>query len=131
MLETLELQTPHKNARDTLVCTTIWLWDTQYEGVQRTYCDPFQKKTFYGNHRIDLVFVRQSGVQPGEFVLPPDSVWYCRVLLLFSASALMDTGSKSFDCVLVFSLKNYQNLEKGNYFNNYNYFFHSYKNKPF
>ena len=34
----------------------------------------------------------REGVQPGGFVLSPDLVWYCRVLLLFSASDLTDTG---------------------------------------
>ena len=42
---------------------------------------------------MDRVFVRPPGVQPGGSVLTPDSVWYCHVLLLFSASAVTDTGS--------------------------------------
>jgi len=60
---------------------------------------------FYGNNRMDLAFVRPPGVQPGEFVLVPDSVWYCRGLLLFSTSTLTDTGSKRFDCALVSTLE--------------------------
>ena len=77
---------------------------------------------------MDLVFVRPPGVQPGGFVLTPDSLWYCHVLPLFSASALIDTGSKSFDCALVSTVQTYRATEKGYYFNYFNYFklFYSY-----
>jgi hypothetical protein len=35
------------------------------------------------------------GIEPGVFVVSPDTVWYARVLLLFSASAAAtDTGIK-------------------------------------
>ena len=64
---------------------------------------------------MDPVFVRPSGVQPRGFFLTPASVWYCRVLLLFSASALTDTGSKSFDCVLVSTLETLETSGNGNY----------------
>ena len=66
---------------------------------------------------MDLVFVRPPGVQAGGFVLTPDSVWYCRVLLLFSVSALTDNGSKSFYCALVSTLEHYAASESGNYCN--------------
>ena len=38
--------------------------------------------------------IRPPGIKNGAFVVTPDSVWYARVLLLFSASAQTDTGSK-------------------------------------
>ena len=90
---------------------------TKYEGVQRIHCDPFPNKKFYGTHRMDPVFVRPPGVEPRGFVLTPASVWYCRVLLLFSASALTDTGSKSFDCALVSTLEKLETAGNGNYCN--------------
>ena len=71
---------------------------------------------------MDLVFIRPPGVQPGGFVLTPDPVWYCSVLLLFSASALTDTESKSFDCAFVLTLETYRDPENGNYSNYFNYF---------
>lgn len=37
-------------------------------------------------------------------MVSPYSVWYARFLLLFSASAATDTGSKSFDCALELTL---------------------------
>jgi hypothetical protein len=46
-----------------------------------------------------------------------ETVWYAWVLLLFSASAATDTGSKSFECALVSTLETYDYPEKGNYIN--------------
>ena len=59
--------------------------------------------------------------------MSPDTVWYARVLLLFSASAMTDTGSKSFDCALVSTLETYDDPENGNYmycadYTNYMYY---------
>ncbi len=45
--------------------------------------------------------IRPPGTDNGALVVTRDSVWYSRVLLLFSASAQSDTGSKSFGCALV------------------------------
>jgi hypothetical protein len=59
--------------------------------------------------------IRPPGIDNGAFVVTPDSVWYARVLLLFSASAQTDTGSKSFDCALVSTLETYDDPENGNY----------------
>ncbi len=50
------------------------------------------------------------------FVVSPETVWYARVLLLFSTSAMTDTGSKSFDCALVSTLETCDDdPENGNY----------------
>lgn len=89
---------------------------SKHPGVQRLYCDPFPKKMFYGRNRQDLALVRPPGIEHGGFVLTPDSVWYCRVLLLFSFSAMTDTGSKSFDCALVSVMERHEGLlASGNY----------------
>ncbi len=63
--------------------------------------------------------IRQQGINNGAFVVSPDTVWYARVLLLFSASAMTDTGSKSFKCALVSTLETYNYPENGNYYYNY------------
>ena len=80
------------------------------------YCNPFPKKPFYGSHRLDPVMIRPPGIEPGGFVVSPDSVWYAPVLLLFSASAATDTGSKSFDCALVSTMETYDNPGNGDYY---------------
>ena len=51
--------------------------------------------------------IRPPGIDNGAFVVSPDSVWYARVLLLFTATAQTGTGSKSFDCALVSTLETY------------------------
>jgi hypothetical protein len=38
-----------------------------------------------------------GGIDNGCFVVSPDTVWYARVLLLFSACAMTDTGAKTFE----------------------------------
>jgi hypothetical protein len=59
--------------------------------------------------------IRPPGIDNGAFVVSPESVWYARVLLLFSDSAVTDTGSKTFDCALVSTLETYDDPENGNY----------------
>ena len=77
---------------------------------------------FYGRNRQDLALVRPPGIEHGGFVLTPDSVWYCRVLLLFSFSAMTDTGSKSFDCALVSVMERHEGLlASGNYLSYFDY----------
>ena len=60
--------------------------------------------------------IRPPGIEPGGFVVSPDSVWYARVLLLLSASAATDTGSKSFECALVSTMETYDDPENGDYY---------------
>jgi hypothetical protein len=57
--------------------------------------------------------IQHPGVENDAFVVTPDSVWYALVLLLFSAAAQTDTGSKSFDCALVSTLETYDDPENG------------------
>ena len=66
---------------------------------------------------MDHVMIRPPGIDNGAFVVSPESesVWYARVLLLFSASAMTDTGSKSFDCALVSIMETYDDPENGYY----------------
>ena len=57
--------------------------------------------------------IRPPGIDNGAFVVSPDTVWYARVLILFSASASTDTESKPFNCALVSTLETYDNPENG------------------
>ncbi len=125
LLATLELQDSAKRKGHFALYNLLVLGHTMYSGVQRVYCNPFLAKPFHGSHRMDLVtgMIWPQGIDNGAFVVTPDSVWYARVLLLFSASAAPDTGSKSLDCALVSTLESYDVPEKGNY-NNYDYYIH-------
>ena len=64
---------------------------------------------------LDPVMIRPPGLDNGAFVLSPDSVWYAQVLLLFSATAQNDTGSKTFECALVSTLETYDDPEHDYY----------------
>ena len=104
LLETLELQDSAKRKGHFALYNCLVLGHTKYSGVQRVYCNPFPAKPFDGSHRMDFVMIRPPGINNGAFVVSPETVWYARVLLLFSASAATDTVSKSFDCALVSTL---------------------------
>ncbi len=85
----------------------------KYSGVQRVYSNPFPKNTLYSCHRMDLIMICPPGIEAGAFVVRPDSDWYARVLLLFSASANTGTGVKSFDCALVSTIETYDYPKNG------------------
>ena len=111
----MELQQSAQHKGHFALYNCLVIGNTKYSGVQRVYCNPFPAKPFHGSHRMDLVMIRPPGIEHGAFVVSPDSVWYARVLLLFSASAMTDTGSKSFDCALVSTMETYNDPENGNY----------------
>ena len=123
LLATLELQESARRKGHFALYNCLVLGHSKYSGIQRVYCNQFLAKPFHGSHRMDLVMIRPPGIDNGAFVVTPDSVWYARVLLLFSASAAMDTGSKFFDCALVSTLESYDDPENGNH-NNYDYYIH-------
>lgn len=115
LLKTLELQESARRKGHFGLFNCLVIGHTKYKGVQRVYCNPFPAKPFYGSHRLDLVMIRPPGIDNGAFVVSPASVWYARVLLLFSASAMTDTGSKSFECALVSLLETYNDPDNGNH----------------
>ena len=113
ILQTLQLQESAKRKGHFALYNCLVLGHTKHKGVQRIYCNPFPAKPFYGSHRLDLVMIRPPGIDHGAFVVSPSTVWYARVLLLFSATATTDTGSKSFECALVSTLETYDDPENG------------------
>ena len=119
LLGTLEFQESAKRKGHFALYNCLVLGHTKYKGVQRVYSNPFPAKPFHGSHRLDMVMIRPPGIDNGAFVVSPDTVWYARVLLLFSASAMTDTGSKSFECALVSTLETYDDPENGIYYITY------------
>jgi hypothetical protein len=113
----LELQDSAKRKGHFALFNCLVVCHTKYNCVQRVYCNSFPEKTFHGSHRLDFVLIRPKGVDNGAFAVSPDTIWYARVLLLFSASAATDTGSKSFECALVSTMEIYDDPENGNYIN--------------
>ncbi len=108
LLGTLELKDSGRSKGHFSLCNCLVLGHTKYNGVQRVYFNSFQQKPFYCSLRLDQVMIRLPGIEPGGFMVSPDSVWYARVLLLFSASAATDTGSKSLDCALVSNVQSWK-----------------------
>ena len=121
LLGTLEFQESAKRKGHFALYNCLVLGHTKYKGVQLVYSNAFPAKPFHGSHRLDMVMIRPPGIDNGAFVVSPDTVWYARVLLLFSASAMTDTGSKSFECALVSTLETYDDPDNGNYINYINY----------
>ena len=82
---------------------TVAIGHELHKGCQRVQCWPFKDMLYYGSNRQDFVFIRPPGLQPGEFQLSPDNVWFCKVLLLFTIQAQTDIdGSKmEFECAYV------------------------------
>ncbi len=120
LLQRLEQQATAGRVGNFALYNCVVLGHTKYKGVQRIYCNPFPAKPFHGCHRLDLVIIRPPGIDNGAFVVKPETIWYARVLLLFSASVTTDTESKAFDRVLVSTLETYDDPENG-YYCNYMY----------
>ena len=125
LLATLELQESARREGHFALYNCLVLGHTKYSGVQRVYCNPFPAKTLHASHSMYFVMIQPPGIHNGAFVVSQDTVWYARVLLLFSASAATDTGSKSFDFALVSSLESYDDPDNGNYINYDNYMYYT------
>jgi hypothetical protein len=121
LLKTLEMQDSAKLKAHIALFRCLVLGHTKYNGVQLVYCNPFLMKTLYGSHSLDI---RQPGINNGAFVVSPDTVWYALVLLLFSASAVTDTGSKTFECALI----RHWIVVCFNYFNYFHYMYYNFFN---
>lgn len=80
---------------------TLAIGHEVYTGYQRVQCWPFTKLLYYGANRQDFVIVRPPGTVPETFVLTPDSVWYCKTLLLFDMQSKTDSGFKEYQCAYV------------------------------
>jgi len=116
LLRRIKLSESHQHRGHFRLFNVLVIGHTKYSGVQRVYCEPFPNRTFHGYHRQDLVFCRPPGAAHGNFVLSADSVFYCRVLLLFSMIVATDTGDKTMECAMVSVLENYSGpLQNGNY----------------
>jgi hypothetical protein len=115
LLETLDFTESAQRKGPISLYNCLVLGHTKYNGVQRLYCNPFPAKPFYGSHCLDLIMIWPPGLDFGAFVVWPDSVWYARILLLFSATSQTDIGSKTFECALVSTLETYDDPEHGNY----------------
>ena len=101
LLETLQCSPAAQGNGHIHLFKSLLLGHKKYSGVQRISSLPFANKRLKGSNRQDLVFIRPPGIPRGSFELRMDSLWFCRVLLLFSIEAQTDTGIKKFNCAYV------------------------------
>lgn len=87
--------------------STLLIGHKKYAGEQRVSSWPFKTKQLQGSNRQDMVFVRPPGICKGDFRLSIDSVWFCKVLFLFSFESANDQGRKKHDCAFVSVLEEY------------------------
>ncbi len=80
-LKILELQESAQRKEHFGLFHCLVIGHTKYKGVQRVYCNPFPAKPFHGSHRLDLVMIRQQGIDNGAFVVHGDSspTWHPRL----------------------------------------------------
>ena len=112
------------SARVILLCITVWCWVIPNTRVSNGFTAihfPQNPSTAVIAWTSSWLGRRVSIMAPLLCLVSPDTVWYARVLLLFSASAMTDTGSKSFECALVSTLETYDDPENGYYINYNNY----------
>ncbi len=79
---------------------------TQLPGFQRVISRPFPAKRYRGSNLQDLVFVRPPDASK-DFRVSINTVWYCRVLLLFSFHTSTDYGINRHDCAFMSVLWEY------------------------
>lgn len=107
LLNRLQIRRSIKGAGHFNLFGTLLIGHRLYKGVQRVHCYPFADMKFYGSNRMDTVFIRPPGISEGAFRLSPDNVWYCRVLLLFSAQVRTDAGDQEMECAFVSVMETY------------------------
>jgi hypothetical protein len=97
---------------------SMWLMKSPFYGCKQPFMD--ENITFMD---LDVICfelpARQQEINNQAFIVAPDNVLNAWIWLLFSASAVTDTGSKSFNWKLVLTpwLKAYYYPENGTYIN--------------
>jgi hypothetical protein len=107
-------------ARVGLLCITVWCWVIPNTMVSNRFTisrRTLSRQSSLG-HGHDQTACLASIMAP--LLCRQIQSGMLGFLFLFSASAMTDTGSTSFECALVSTLETYYNPESGNYY--YNYF---------
>ena len=107
LLDTLQLLPSARHPGHLRIFSTLLIGHKKYAGEQRVSCWPFKKKQLQLSNRQDMVFVRPPGIPKGNFRLSMDSVWFCKILFLFSFVSANDHERKQHDCAFVSVLEEY------------------------
>ncbi len=106
LVDTLQSQKSVRREGYFQLFSVLSIWDKQLPGFQRVIPRPFPAKRYRGSNRQDLVFVRPPDAGK-DFLVSINTVWCCRVLLLFSFYSSTDSGIKRNDCAFVSELWEY------------------------
>lgn len=101
LLGTLTVRKAMKDDGHFRLFGTLSIGHKLYPGCQRVQCWPFEQLLYYGANRQDHVLVMPPNTVAANFKLTPDSVWYCKVMLLFDVEAKTDSGQKQYQCAYV------------------------------
>ena len=105
-MDTLQSQKSVRRVGQFQLYSVLSIGHTHLPGFQRVLSHPFSNKKYRSTNRQDLVFVRPPDAGK-DFRLSINTVWYCRVLLLFAFQTSTDSGIKRHECALVSLLWEY------------------------
>ncbi len=105
-MDTLRTQKSVRIVGQFQLYSVLSIGHTHLPGFQRALSHPFSIKRYRSANRQDLVFVLPPDACK-DFRLSINSVWYCRVLLLFSFHTSTDSGIKRHGCAIVSLLWEY------------------------
>ncbi len=74
LLKKLEFQESAQHKGHFALYNCLMLGHTKYHGVQLVYSNPFPAKPFHSSHHLDIVMIRQQGIDNSAFVVSPDNV---------------------------------------------------------
>jgi hypothetical protein len=105
-VDTLQSQNSVRREGHFQLFSALSIGHMQLAGFQQVISHPFPCKRYRGLNRQDLVFVRPPDAGK-DFRVSIYTVWYCRVLLLFSFYTSTDSGIKRYNCAFVSVLWEY------------------------
>ncbi len=114
MLQTVLLSKSCRREGHLLLHSGLVIGHKEKDGVQRVLSHPFAQKLERNKSpsRQDLVFVRPPDLAASGVQLTMESVWFCKVLLLFTFHSRTDSGIKEHKCAFVSVLWEYDGAER-------------------
>ena len=111
-MDTLQSRSSVRRKGHFQIFSVLSIGHTTLPGFQRILSFPFSVKRYRKTNRQDLVFMRPPDAGK-DFRVSINTVWYCRVLLLFSFYTSTDSGIKRHDCACVSLLWEYDAAPPG------------------
>jgi hypothetical protein len=112
LLHTVLLSKSFRREGHLLLYSGLVIGHKEKDGVQRVLSHPFaqRKGRVHSPNCQDLVFIRPPDHDASGVTM--ESVWFCKVLLLFTFQSLTDSGIKQHKCAFVSVLWEYEGAER-------------------